>query len=509
MNTRTSTSDDGAGHNAGAPPSDLERRSAAGQTGPNPLGSELTALAAHIDAATFRFLTLVLQFDLEAGWGITGALSCAHWLNYFCGIGIKAAHEKVRVAHRLAECPLISEAFENGLLSYSKVRAVTRVATPENEALLLELARQGSAAHVEKIVRSYRRVLDAQDRERANTRHDERALHYRYCEDGSVVMEVRLAPEDAAIVKKSIDAALDSLRPATCDRQASVDSGPASSSRTHTPPYDDWARCRADALVHVAEGFLAASASNVSNAERFEVVVHVDAHALSNTASITPARCDVADGGHLAIDTVRRIMCASPLVPVLDDEDGEPLNIGRRTRAIPPAIRRALRLRDDGCRFPGCTHKRFIDAHHIEHWANGGETKLSNLVELCKRHHRWLHEGGFDIEVDATGELHFKNAKGIAISTTPPGHGISPDAPNLEQQNRGHEVNIHADNLIPMTDDTRMDIDMVMDGLLQCDDKLLLKQLISQREEHGEAGTRQIRSTPTTNNGQTGSSIAS
>lgn len=209
------------------------------------------------------------------------------------------------------------------------------------------------------------------------------------------------------------------------------------------------------------------------------MTVHVDAHALNAAITTTPARCELADGAPLAKDTARRITCASALIPVVDDEQGEPLNVGRRTRAI----RRALRLRDDGCRFPGCTHKRFVDAHHITHWADGGETKLNNLVELCKRHHRWLHEGGFEIEMYGDGELHFKNHLGFDFSRVPPNHGIAPNAPNLEQQHHQSEaINITAANLVPLTDDVRMDIDMVMDGLLACDDKLRLKQLIVDRE---------------------------
>jgi hypothetical protein len=96
---------------------------------------------------------------------------------------------------------------------------------------------------------------------------------------------------------------------------------------------------------------------------------------------------------------------------LFEDEEGEPLSVGRKSRAVPPAIRRALKARDDGCRFPGCTRTRFVDAHHIEHWADGGETSLDNLVQLCRHHHRLVHEGGFACEREPGGRLRFRDRR--------------------------------------------------------------------------------------------------
>ena len=101
---------------------------------------------------------------------------------------------------------------------------------------------------------------------------------------------------------------------------------------------------------------------------------------------------------------------------ILDDEKGEPLSIGRKSRVIPPAIRRALKARDDGCRFPGCTHKHFIDGHHIKHWADGGETSMENLVQLCRFHHRLVHERGFTCERTDDGRIVFSNPLGTEIA---------------------------------------------------------------------------------------------
>ena len=108
----------------------------------------------------------------------------------------------------------------------------------------------------------------------------------------------------------------------------------------------------------------------------------------------------------------------------LDDPDGRPLNVGRRSRAIPPAIRRALRSRDRHCRFPGCTRTRWLDGHHIVHWADGGETSLENLVCLCHHHHRLVHEGGFGVHRDTDGELCFTTPAGATIPTAVPGRPL-------------------------------------------------------------------------------------
>ena len=152
---------------------------------------------------------------------------------------------------------------------------------------------------------------------------------------------------------------------------------------------------RADALAAVAESFLAESHAPSSTADRYQVVVHVDAETLQER---TAGRCEIEQGPSLPVETVRRLACDASLLRVLENPQGEPLDVGRKTRSIPPTIRRALNSRDGGCRFPGCTHQRYVDAHHIEHWAEGGETKLANLVTLCRLHHsdaaatRWRGE---------------------------------------------------------------------------------------------------------------------
>jgi Domain of unknown function (DUF222)/HNH endonuclease len=133
-------------------------------------------------------------------------------------------------------------------------------------------------------------------------------------------------------------------------------------------------------------------------------------------------RCELEDGPSLAVETVRRLACDASLVSVVENEHGEPLNLGRKTRSIPPAIRRALNARDRGCRFPGCSHTRYVDAHHVHHWAQGGETRLSNLVQLCRFHHRQVHEGRVVIRRLDDGALRFLRPDGRSFDNVAPEH---------------------------------------------------------------------------------------
>ena len=178
---------------------------------------------------------------------------------------------------------------------------------------------------------------------------------------------------------------------------------------------------RADALRLVADAFLAARSEEVESTslgDRFQVVVHVDQAVLAEPgpmAESEPHRSELDAGPALALATLRRLCCDGTAVGMLEGRDGEPLNVGRKSRAIPPAIRRAMLARDRGCRFPGCDRTRFCDGHHVKHWASGGETKLGNLVTLCSFHHTLVHEGGFGVTVTDDGLFVFTRPGGKRI----------------------------------------------------------------------------------------------
>ena len=425
------------------------------------LEAQILELWGNINAATARFLELVAEFDRKEGWAQHGVTSCAHWLSWQCGIGAGAAREKVRVARALGALPKIGEAFGEGRLSYSKVRALTRAATAETEDTLLHIALNGTAAHLERTVRGFRRVQRYLERDQAEATHERRYLDWRREADGSVRIEARLTPEVGEMLHKALEAAhaqleeraggaaadaADVASPGVSAETPPTRSAPppcldavpadvsAETSRprpmlppcwnaapdnvsAETPPRSVSQR-RADALEHIVQRFLAGGESGSSaggsgsSAGAHELVVHIAHDALRDVPESTGASFE--HGGAVAVETARRLGCDGALVGVVKGAKGEPLAVGRRTRAVPPAIKRALRVRDGGCRFPGCGRSRYVHAHHIKHWADGGETSLDNLVTLCTQHHRKVHEGGYGVRV-RDGEIEFMRPDGRVI----------------------------------------------------------------------------------------------
>jgi hypothetical protein len=201
---------------------------------------------------------------------------------------------------------------------------------------------------------------------------------------------------------------------------------------------------------------LAAGAAERSGGDPCELVVHVDSQTLA--ADEIQSRSDLEEGPALAPETVRRLGCDARVVRIVE-RDGQPLSVGRRTRTIPPAIRLALRSRDRGCRFPGCTHTRFLHGHHIRHWARGGPTELDNLVQLCSYHHRLVHEGGFLAERAGPNSVRFRRPDGRLI---PPVVTPTRRAP----QHRALGVAIDSDTCCPRSAGDRLDYGIAVEGLL-------------------------------------------
>jgi hypothetical protein len=378
------------------------------------LEAGITELAGHLNAANRRWLALIAEFDRRKGWSDGLTRSCAHWLNWKCGIDMGAAREKIRVAHALESLPAIGAAMGRGELSYAKVRALTRVACPATEDLLLMVALHGTAHHVETLVRQFRRVQEVEELSREARQHANRRLTYFYDEDGSLIIKARLPAESGALVLNALEAAMSDLPlPDAGGLRADVSAETFRYDRA-TP-----AARRADALGMLAESFLKHGPEAMSGGERHQIVVHVDAEALQTRAA---GRCELDDGPAVPVETARRLSCDASIVRIVEDEHGEPLDVGRKTRSIPPALRRALKSRDQGCAFPGCTHKRYVDGHHIHHWAEGGATKLSNLVSLCRFHHRAVHEGGVIVQRLDDGAWRFVKRSGEALESCAPGH---------------------------------------------------------------------------------------
>jgi len=375
------------------------------------LMDQITTLAGHLNAANGRFLALIAELDRRRGWAEWGVKSCAHWLNWKCGIDLGAARERIRVAHAVEKLPRIAAAMAEGRLSYAKVRAMTRVADSSNEDYLLNIALCGTASHVEQVVRGYRRALDAAELTREAIQQRDQSLWFHTEPDGSLVIRGRLPAEVGALFIKALQAAEDSLPiPKSVSAETSFD----------TVSTDDLHRSRkrrVEALATIAESFLASGPHELAGGDRQQIVVHVDAETLKHSHA---GRCELEHGPSIAAETARRLACDASLIAMIENEKVEPLNVGRRTRTIPPGIRRALNARDKGCRFPGCSFKRYVDGHHVKHWAHGGETKLSNLVTLCRFHHRLVHEGQVSIETLNDGAFRFVRPNGQTCESPAP-----------------------------------------------------------------------------------------
>jgi hypothetical protein len=409
------------------------------------LGERIAEQAAHLDAALHRLLTDLRTFDRGGGWHTQGARSCAHWLSWRVGWGLGTAREHLRVADRLANLPLLDDALRRGEVSYSKLRAITRVATPANEAALLELARLSSGHQLETVCRKYRAVLLHDVEPDPEGDQQRRWVARRDTADGMVRIEAVLHPEEAALVW----AALDHRAQQQCRESHRVSAEASSAVPTAAPgardggadaasarsraPFD-----RADALVEIAQGHLRGDRPDRSP---IELVVSVPIETLRRGRAVAPAPaaappgsadavmatedpdpCDVAclaDGTCVSAETARRLSCDCGVVEVVEGEHGMPLSVGRKRRTIPGSMKRALLQRDRSCRFPGCGNRLYLEAHHIVHWADGGETSLLNAVLYCSFHHRYVHEYGCSIELHADGP-HFLDRRGRRILDAPP-----------------------------------------------------------------------------------------
>ena len=361
----------------------------------------LQFLAAHIHAATGRLLGLIAELDRREVWAAQGALSCAHWLSWACGIDTHTAREKVRVARALTELPLLSEALAMGELGYSKVRALTRIATAGNEADLLNIGLHGTAQHVEKFVRLHRRAKRAEETERADAQHESRGLTFRHDDDGTVVLHGRFPPEMGARILSALDAAMAAHaaeQPATgWDNEGlAPEDVPAGTSRQEPSPAD--------------------AAADAGARERATSHQREDAQVFLT---------DVPRGTFI--------------------------------RGPSRTVRRALSSRDHGCRFPGCPATHRLHGHHVTHWANGGETSLDNPILLCPTHHRLVHEGGFDVQRLDDGAFRFTNPRGMAIR--PPRRRETSSSDTIVIQNEGLGLTIDCETATAHWHGERIDYD--------------------------------------------------
>jgi len=365
------------------------------------------------------------------------------------GLDPGAAREKVRVARALGALPLLSAAMRRGEISYSKVRALTRIATPNNEQDLLTFGRAGTAAHVERLVRGMRRVDRIAAGRSEKRLHATRYLRAYTDEDGMVVVRARLAPEAGAALLRALDAGVEALYGPRRAQPAGAAPETAAAAPTAAATEDtSMEQRRADALGLVAESALASGLDPGPRGDRYQVVVHMDAEVLAPGGE--GGSSWLADGSHVSAETSRRLACDSARVVMRHAPDGRVLDVGRRTRAISPGLRRALEHRDGGCRFPGCGRK-LCDAHHVEPWAEGGSTSLANTLLLCRRHHRAVHEEGFSMDLGPDCEARFYRPDGRPLPEAPALPPLSTREPvvALVAQLESHGVAVDARATLP------------------------------------------------------------
>ena len=341
-------------------------------------------------AAHRQLLALVAEYQRRELWGEDGAASMRDWLCCALKLSVRTAREWVEVAWALQSLPAIASAYESGRLSFDQVRCRVRVASPETDAELAEEAQGLNAAQIEAAARRARRVKDTaeENTERRYVRFGQEP------ESGWLRLWGRLAPDEGAQVQKGLERLAE---------QATA--GPNGTYE----PYES--RC-ADALAELA----ATTIAHDQDPDRATVVLHVDEPALSRGEGVG----ELEGGAVVGAETARRLSCDARLQVVAHGRDGEVVSSGRTSRSVPAWLRRQLSRRDGACRFPGCARRRLVHAHHIVHWARGGDRDLGNLVLLCRYHHRLVHEGGWSVRGHPAGRLDFVRPDGRPLSTGPP-----------------------------------------------------------------------------------------
>jgi hypothetical protein len=459
------------------------------------LEKRLGCLAARIAAAECEFLLLLAEFDAREGWGRSGMKSTAHWLAWRTGLRLGVARERVRIARSLRDLPLVRGAFAQGRLSYCKVRALSRVATPPTEADLLDIALGSSGAQLERVVRAWRTCLVP---ETSASRHLRRGLRRREEDDGSVVFTLRVAPEEAMVVDRAVAAARavvldDDGRPVETPEEAAL-----ADVLTDEPPA---VRAEADAFLLVAESFLATGPLG-GPGDSTLVMVHADLADLAGHADVAETSAQRADGSadprpegvpaetsdaalppeqvslsrrppvsvlpdgqRLSASTVLRMLCHSPAQLMIHARDGRPLDLGRTRRHANLKQRRALRTRDGGCRFPGCTQRRRLIPHHVHWWSSGGRTDLDLLVLVCPTHHRAVHEVGYTVSALGNGRFLWRRPTGETIPEAP---GVT-DAPraggHVSAGDRLPPVEVTPLTGVPTWGGERLDLDHLIGGM--------------------------------------------
>ncbi len=355
------------------------------------LGDDLVAIRRQIDRLEAESIRRTYRFDRDKGALSEGASSTVSWLRGTCGLTAAAAADRVRMARVLNELPQTAESFRAGRAPFTNVSLIARLAedvgveaTRTVEDALVGAAEKVDTARMWYLTSFTRHRLDADGvLERDNRDHERRWFSCDQTFGGVYILRGELDAEGGAVVKTALNA-------------LSAPSGRGDERRG--------SQRSADALVELASRQLKSGSLPAAHGQRPHLTLTATLETLRRAEGAPPA--ELATAGPIHAETARRIACDSTRSDATAKEAGNPLSVGRASRTIPAPIRTALRLRDKGCRFPSCDRPpEWTDGHHIKHWADGGATALDNLVLLCRRHHRMVHESGWALRVDASGEV--------------------------------------------------------------------------------------------------------
>lgn len=354
------------------------------------LGDELVVIRRAIDRLEAQFSRRLVRFEQVRGYESAGAANLISWLRWTCRMGTSAAARRLHMTRQLTELPQTDTAWRRGEISTGHAAVIGRTvdelgsdAASAAEPVLLEAAEHMHPGHVWLVGQQVRHTLDPEGAlAAANTAHARRRLSLVTNMDGALELAGLLDAEGGALLRTAIDAL------------------------TRPLPGDDrvTSQRRADALVELARRQLDGASLPASGGQRPHLTVTIPASVLRGGGEGPPAELEWA--GPIVDEAALRLSCDAVRTTVTVDEEGLPVGVGRATRTIPPSLRRALVVRDRGCRFPGCDRPPpWTDVHHLLHWAHGGKTELPNLILLCRPHHRFVHEEGWSIELTSEGEV--------------------------------------------------------------------------------------------------------
>ena len=424
--------------------------------------AEITELSGHLAAATARLLAWISVYDRREGWKSWGCVSAAQWLSWKCGDGLHAAREKVRVARALDDLPQLAGSFARGELSFTKVRAITRVATPDDEAEWIGLAENSTGAQLERVVSQARAAVDRNENRDARRAFERRSVERSTGHDGLDKITV-CGPRDAVDVVWAAIEVVQSLM---------IDDAVDGSGRRRREVLDDRGgldATRFDALAQIAERMLAQRPAAAERGDIGRLALVIDTDGVAEMAASLDDEIDgdevaagelTLGGRRISPEVARRWSCDIRASVMLEHE-GHACDEGRDTRIVNRKLRRALHRRDGGlCRFPGCGATAWLHAHHIVHWSNEGPTDLDNLLSLCGFHHSLVHEGGWSVAI-IDGAVVWSDPDGLPATVEP----LRGDADQLRRDQR--PLDISPSTIRSEMANARLDVHFVVSVLAQ------------------------------------------